>query len=71
MKLTDERRAVIDAKSYTELLEGWRFAPVGSPWFQDETGDYWGKRMKELRSQPGGNDMHFMASKEIGWDPPE
>jgi hypothetical protein len=38
---------------------------VGDPWFQDVTGEYWSKRMKELREQ--GAD-HVSASKNIGWE---
>lgn len=67
MKLTEENKRAIDQKSYQELLSRWRNAPVGDKWFEGETGDYWAKRMKELRSQPGGDDLHVSASKEIGW----
>ena len=67
MELTPENKAHIDAMSYTGLLSGWRFAPAGSPWFQGETGQYWSKRMKELRDQPGGNEKHVAASKGLGW----
>jgi hypothetical protein len=75
MKLTPENKAKIDAMSYYSLLDCWRNSPVGDLWFQDETGDYWGKRMKELRSQPGGQELHVAASKAIGFtillsDPP-
>ncbi len=65
MKLTVENKAYIDKLSYTALLRQWRFAPAGDPWFQGETGDYWSKRMGELRSE--GAD-HVGASKEIGWE---
>ena len=68
MELTPENKETIDSYSYQQLLSQWRFAPVGNPWFQGETGDYWGKRMSELRSQPGGNDRHVAASKSIGWE---
>ena len=64
MKLTEENKKHIDSMSYTALLSGWRFAPVGDPWFEGKTGDYWSKRMKELREQ--GAD-HVGASKSIGW----
>ena len=67
MNLTPENKATIDAKSYQQLLSGWRHGTVGSPWFQGETGDYWAKRMAELRSDPGGNERHVAASKSIGW----
>lgn len=67
MKLTDENKKYIDSLSYEGLLSRWRFAPSGDPWFQDETGKYWGDRMKELRSKPNGNAVHVSASKNIGW----
>lgn len=64
MDLTDENKKTIDDKSYTQLLSGNRFAPVGDPWFQGETGDYWLKRMAELIDQDAD---HVGASKAIGW----
>lgn len=67
MNLTPENKAHIDGLSYEELLSRWRFAPVGDPWFQDETGTYWGERMKQLRNEPGGQDRAVAASKRIGW----
>ena len=65
MELTDKNKAHIDAMSYEGLLSYWRFAPAGDPWFQGATGDYWSKRMIELRDQ--GVD-HVGASKRIGWE---
>lgn len=65
MKLTPENKAKIDQMSYEQLLERWRFAPIGDPWFQRETGKYWSKRMFELREK--GAD-HVGASKRIGWE---
>ena len=67
MELTAERRAEIDGMSYETLLGRWRFSSAGDPWFQGETGEYWGNRMTELRSQPGGQGRHVAASKSIGW----
>jgi len=65
MTLTPENKAYIDSLSYESLLSQWRFAPVGNPWFQDETGKYWGERMAELSAQdPAGA---VQASKNIGW----
>lgn len=63
MDLTPENKKIIDSKSYTELLSNWRFAPSGDVWFQGETGDYWGKRMHELKEKVD----HVGISKEIGW----
>ena len=65
MELTPERKAHIDALSYEGLLSQWRFAPTGDPWFQGATGEYWGKRMAELREK--GAD-HVGASKRLGWE---
>lgn len=65
MKLTDENKAHIDNLTYEQLLSKWRFSPVGDPWFQDETGDYWAARMSDLRNA-GAN--HVAASKSIGWE---
>jgi len=67
MKLTPENKKYIDNMSYTSLLSKWRFTPTGNPWFQGETGKYWGERMAELRNQPDGNKKHVAASKLIGW----
>jgi len=65
MKLTPENKAHIDAMSYESLLSRWRNAPIGDTWFQGETGEYWGKRMAEMRdADPGGA---VAASKRIGW----
>ena len=65
MDLTAEVKELIDNKSYTELLAGWRFTPAGDPMFQGESGKYWGERMAELRDKdPAG---HVRASKTIGW----
>lgn len=68
MELTEKNKETIDSMSYEGLLSRWRFAPVGDPWFQGETGKYWGKRMDELRNLPNGNEEHIKASKSIGWD---
>lgn len=67
MDLTDENKAAIDALDYLQLLYAWRLAPIGDPRFQGETGKYWGERMKQLRSAPGGSERHVSASKSIGW----
>jgi len=68
MKLTEANKKHIDSLSYERLLARWRFAPLGDSWFKGETGDYWQKRMGELRAQPGGNEIHVAASKFLGWE---
>lgn len=56
----------IDGASYQELLGRWRSAPVGSPMFQGETGDYYSKVTAKRRTEVG-NAAHTAASKAIGW----
>ena len=68
MNLTPENKAYIDKLSYQSLLSSWRFAPVGDKWFQGETGDYWARRVYELRNLPNGDDEHVRASKSLGWE---
>lgn len=68
MDLTPKNKAFIDSLSYEGLLCRWRFAPVGDPWFQGATGQYWSERMWTLREQ--GSD-HVGASKRIGWRAPD
>jgi len=67
MKLTPQNKEKIDKMSYESLLSHWRFAPVGDPWFQGETGEYWKKRMNELKNEPGGYERAVSASKALGW----
>ena len=66
MDLTPKNKEQIDNMSYKDLLSQVRYAPIGDPWFQGETGKYWLERMAELRSKPGGDAMHVSASKSIG-----
>lgn len=68
MDLTLENKKIIDDMSYRDLLIGWRFSPSsggksgGNPLLQGETGEYWRKRMAEIKP-----DNHVEISKEIGW----
>jgi hypothetical protein len=54
----------IDNSSYETLLKKWRYAPVGSPYFQGETGDYYAKIMAEKRDAVG-DEAAVRASKNI------
>ena len=67
MDLTEKNKQHIDSLNYEQLLSQWRFAPAGSPWFQGDTGKYWGERMTEMRDRPGGDAKHTATSKKIGW----
>jgi len=51
LKLTEENKAFIDGLPYESLLEQWRFAIAPNPWFQGETGEYWKKRIGEIREK--------------------
>lgn len=68
MTLTPSDKERIDAMSYEALLRECRFAPLGDPMFQGESGDYVLKRMAEMRQEPGGQERHVGASKRIGWE---
>lgn len=65
MELTPENKATIDGKTYRELLSHWRFAPVGDPLCEEETGKYWLERMSKLRNADPASAI--ATSKEIGW----
>ena len=66
MQLTEGNKKHIDSLSYKQLLSEWRFAPSGSPWFQGETGEYWGSAMNKKKEEIG-QDMAVHVSKSIGW----
>ena len=66
MDLTESNKAIIERKSYYELLERWRFGISGDPWLQGETGTYWARRMAELKAKdPSGA---VSDSKALGWN---
>ena len=67
MELTPEAKQSIDGMSYENMLRAWRFAPLGDPMFQGETGDYFAKKMSEKRAAITAEE-HTAASKRIGWD---
>jgi len=62
MVLTEEVKAHIDRMSHVEMCREWRFAPIGSPLFQGESGEYFQKR---LFDELGG--FTPAISKAIGW----
>ena len=58
--MTEEQKTRIDNMSQRELCRKWRFASVGDPLLQGDTGDYFAKRLKEM----GGFTPEI--SKELG-----
>ena len=45
--MTKEQKEAIDSMSQYGLCSKWRFAEVGDPLFQGDTGDYFAKKLKE------------------------
>jgi len=54
----------IDSMSYEDLLRRWRFAKIGDPIFQGESGSYFRREMIEK----GENVNTSAVSKRIGWN---
>lgn len=60
-------KAWIDLATYEQLLDKFRIAPIGSPWFKGEIGEYYSQKLVEKRKEVG-NVAAVAASKLIGWD---
>ena len=63
MELTKELKQQLDNMSYRDMLEKWRYAPVGAAVFQGESGEYFRKVMLEKKEKVN----HVAASKDVGW----
>jgi len=63
----EEMMKWIDQASYEQLLSKWRFSSAGSPWFQDQIGDYYAMVMRR-REEEMSNDERVRASKNVGWE---
>jgi len=64
--MTEGQKAWIDNATYITLLEKWRFGKGGDPLFQDETGKYYVKIMREKEKAISNNEK-VAASKRVGW----
>ena len=62
--MDDRQKKQIDEMSYEQLLRLWRFAPVGEPLIQGDTGEYYSSVMGEKKNHVD----HVAASKRIGWE---
>lgn len=64
--MTPEQKAWIDGATYQQLLEKWRFAPIGSVLFQGECGEHY-RQVMEKKRDAITNEERVKASKDIGW----
>lgn len=60
--MNKEQKQRIDNMTRSQLCYMWRFAPVGEPLLQGDTGDYFAKVLKDK----GGFSPEI--SKDIGWN---
>ena len=65
--MTNKQKKWIDSASYQQLLRRWRFAPVGDPLFQGDTGKYFSDKLATRKAEVGQSE-HVGASKAIGWE---
>ena len=61
-----EDKQWIDEASYEELLRIWRFAVIGDPRMQGDTGTYLAETMARKRNADPAAAVY--ASKRVGWD---
>ncbi len=67
MILNEQDKKWIDGLSYKEMLHEWRFAPIGSPMFQGDSGRYFSDVMNKKKSNIS-DEEHTKASKAVGWE---
>lgn len=65
--IDDKTKQEIDSMTYEEMLKLWRFAPLGDPMFQNETGDYFSKVMKEKKNKISDCEQ-VRVSKSVEWE---
>ena len=65
MFLTPEVKKEIDDMTVYQLLQRWRFSPVGDAMFEGESGDYYKQKLKKLREELP--EVYTNTSKRIGW----
>jgi hypothetical protein len=65
--IDESTKKMIDSMNYEHMLRLWRFASMGDPLFQGETGKYFAEVMKKRRSEIS-NSEQVRASKTIGWE---
>lgn len=64
--MTNEDKRWIDDATCYELLKRWRHAPIGDPILQEDTGEYYKRKLGEMRERIG--DVQWSRlSKTVGW----
>lgn len=67
--MTDQERLDWVARAtLRQLLEKWRFEPMGSPWMDGDVGKKISLRLVELRKEDPVEWTR--ASKQLGWERP-
>ena len=61
--MNEQTKSWIDGATYEQLLSKWRYAAMGDPCFQGDTGEYYSKIMFEKKQTVD----HVQASKNVGW----
>lgn len=58
----------IESATYEQLLQKWRFEPIGSPWFADTAvSDAFSAKFIKLRDEIS-DEERIGASKRVGWN---
>lgn len=60
---TKEMKEWIDNANYEELLTKMKMAPVGSPFFGGKVGDYYLKKMREVRDSLSKSELTCISEK--------
>lgn len=62
--MTPTQKKWIDEASYEQLLQKWRFAPMGDPFFQGACGMYFNEVIWKRRDEVDAASI----SKKLGWE---
>ena len=65
--VSEELKKWLAQASYQDMLQAWRYAPVGDPRFMGSNGDYFAEAIKRKREEVG-QGAAVTASKAIGWN---
>lgn len=61
----EERLEIVEKMTPSELLQHWRFDPLGGPWVQGRVGDRLGERLFQFKRE--NPDEWVSLSKSVGW----